>query len=242
MRVSPIEPILSFALPPRCPGCGVVTTAEHRFCVACWTSLRFLAPPWCAGCHVPFAYDRGAGARCGDCLANPPRHAGVDAAVVYGPVARTVVLRLKYGGRAAFADTAARLMARHLPRDAALIVPVPLHRWRLWSRGYNQAALIAAALSRMSAVPSDAALLVRRRATPVLRGIGAAERRQAVRGAFATSPNARERIAGRSIVLVDDVYTSGATTDACVATLLAGGAARVSVLCWARVLEATEMD
>jgi ComF family protein len=242
MRVPLIEPILSFALPPRCAGCGVVATADHRFCAACWGSLRFLAPPWCASCHTPFAFDRGEGVRCGDCLADPPRHAGVDAAVVYGPVARTLALRLKYAGRAAFAETAARLMLRHLPGDAELIVPVPLHRWRLWSRGYNQAALIAAVLARMSGVASDATILRRRRATPVLRGLGAAGRRKAVRGAFDLSPGAAKRLAGKRIVLVDDVHTSGATAEACAATMLHAGAARVSILCWARVLDEAVAD
>lgn len=231
-----IEPLVSFALPPRCPGCGVVTTSDHRFCMTCWGDLRFLAPPWCAGCHTPFEFDRGAGARCGDCLANPPRHAGVDAAVAYGDVARTVALRLKYGGRAAFAETAARLMARHLPADTELIVPVPLHRWRLWSRGYNQAGLIGAALSRISGVRHDPHVLARRKATPVLQGLGANARLKAVRGAFSVLD--RTVVNGRRIVLVDDVHTSGATSAACVDVLLKAGAARVSVLCWARVLDA----
>lgn len=242
MRVSLLDPVLSFALPPRCAGCGVVTTADHRFCAGCWASLRFLAPPWCASCHTPFDYDRGEDARCGDCLADPPRHAGIDAAVIYGPVARTVALRLKYAGRAAFAETAARLMLRHLPGDADLIVPVPLHRWRLWSRGYNQAALIAAVLARMSGVASDPAILRRRRATPVLRGLGAAGRRKAVRGAFAIAPEAGAQLANKRVVLVDDVHTSGATADACAVTMLRGGAAQVSVLCWARVLDGAVVD
>lgn len=234
------EPLLSLALPPRCPGCGAVTDQPHRFCSDCWSSFQFLTPPWCAACHTPFAFDRGVDARCGDCLAAPPRHAGLDAAVAYGPVARTVALRLKYAGRAAFAETAARLMLRHLPADAELIVPVPLHRWRLWSRGYNQAGLIAIALSRLSGVAADNGVLVRRHATPVLRGLGRAGRRRAVSGAFAIADGATLR--GRRIALVDDVHTSGATSDACVRALLGAGAARVHVLCWARVLDPAAAD
>ena len=229
--------LIDLVLPPRCPGCGEVVAAQGRFCPGCWTSLRFLAPPWCAGCNRPFEHDRGAGVRCAGCLATPPRHAGIRAAVAYGDVARTVALKLKYAGRTAYADVAAGAMHRLVPDDAGLLVPVPLHRTRLWWRGYNQAALIAAALSRRSGVPADVMVLERRRATPSLRGHDPAARRRAVRGAFAVEPRRRERLDGRHVVLVDDVHTTGATTDACVATLLAGGASRVTILAWARVLD-----
>jgi ComF family protein len=236
MLATLLHPVIALALPPRCAGCGTITNSDHRFCTACWGSLRFLGPPWCVACHAPFDHDHGPDARCGACLAAPPRHGGVDAAVAYGPVARTVALRLKYGGRAAFAETAARLMLRHLPRDAELLLPVPLHRWRLWSRGYNQAGLIAAALSQASGVAWASDVLIRRRATPVLKGLGASGRRRAVAGAFVVPAARRPEIAGRRIVLVDDVFTSGATAEACVTALRAGGAARVSILCWARVI------
>lgn len=210
---------------------------DHHFCAACWGSLHFLGPPWCAACNRPFVYDRGAGARCTDCTARPPPHAGVRAAVAYGDVARTLALRLKYGGRTAFAETAARQMMRLMPGDADLIVPVPLHRWRLWSRGFNQAALIAASLTRASGVPQDPLLLRRPRATPPLRAMGKAARARAVAGVFAVV-DPRARLRGAHVVLVDDIHTSGATTDACTRVLLKGGAGRVTILCWARVLDA----
>lgn len=238
-----LDPVLALfrragnlALPPRCAGCGAIVGEPHRFCQHCWGSLDLLGPPWCAGCNRPFAYDRGAEARCADCLTRPPRHAGVRAAVGYGAVARTLALRLKYGGRTGDAVTAARLMARHLPPDADLLVPVPLHRTRLWSRGYNQAALIATALAAQQGIAVERSALRRVRATPVLRGLGAAQRRRAVRGAFTVDEGVAVRLARRAIVLVDDVYTSGATADACTAALLGAGAGRVTVLAWARVL------
>ena len=159
------------------------------------------------------------------------------AAVAYGDVARTVALRLKYGGRTAFAETVARQMARLMPEGAELLVPVPLHRWRIWSRGFNQAALIARALTRATGVANDPMLLLRARATPVLRGMGARGRAKAVAGAFRTRSNAGERLGGKAVVLIDDIHTSGATSDACTRVLLQTGAASVTILCWARVLD-----
>jgi ComF family protein len=230
--------VLDFALPPRCPGCGAIVGEPHRFCLDCWRSLAFLGEPCCVRCGLPFAYE-GEG-ECGRCLAEPPAFDRLRAAVAYGEVSRQVALRLKYSGRPGLAATLAHFMLRHLDRGDGrpepLLVPVPLHRWRIWKRGYNQAALIAAALSRLSGLPAGLDLLRRTRATPPLRGLGRRERALAVRGAFAPAPGARQRLCGRRIVLVDDVYTSGATASACARTLKRAGAASVEMLCWARVV------
>lgn len=236
LLLAPLRYVADFALPARCPGCGAVTGEEHRFCATCWSGLRFLGPPWCAGCHVPFAYDRGEDAQCAKCLADPPQHAGVRAAVAYGDVARTVALRLKYGGRTAFAETVGRQMARLMPEGADVLLPVPLHRWRLWSRGFNQAALIATSLTRANGVPNDPLMLRRIKATPPLRAMGPKARARAVAGVFRVIDPARS-LKGKSVVLIDDIHTSGATTDGCTRVLLRAGAAKVTILCWARVLD-----
>ncbi|HEY0148801.1 MAG TPA: ComF family protein [Allosphingosinicella sp.] len=228
---------LDFALPPRCPACGVITVDPHQFCLPCWTSLVFLGDPCCACCGLPFEYDPGEGL-CGRCIADPPRFDRLRAAVGYGEVARRVALKLKYSGRPGVAETLAALMVRHLhsaPSDA-LLVPVPLHRWRIWKRGYNQSALIAAALSRRTGLELAPDLLRRVKATPPLRGMGRRERAETVRGAFRVPSEAKERLRGRHLILVDDVYTSGATASACAKALKRAGAAEVEVLCWARVL------
>ncbi len=175
-------------------------------------------------------------------MADPPLHSGVRAAVAYGDVARSVALKLKYSGRLACAETMARAMARLMPKDADLLVPVPLHRWRIWSRGFNQAALIATALSRAGGIPAEAELLCRVKATPVLRGLGAKGRAKAVSGAFALAPGSVGKLGGKTVVLVDDVHTSGATAAACTRVLKRGGAAKVILLCWARVLGSQALD
>lgn len=230
--------LLDFALPPRCPGCGAITGEPHRFCLDCWSSLTFLGDPCCACCGLPFAYPAGGDSLCGRCLADPPPFDRLRAAVAYGEVSRQVALKLKYNGRPGLAETLAHFMLRHLgPGEGdALLVPVPLHRWRIWKRGYNQAALIASALSRRSGLPVGLDLLARTRATPPLQGLGRRERTLAVRGAFKVRPQVRERLAGRAVLLVDDVYTSGATASACARALKRGGAASVGILCWARVV------
>jgi ComF family protein len=235
--------MLDFALPPRCPGCGAIALEPHRFCLACWRSLTFLGDPCCACCGLPFAYAGGDGALCGRCLAEPPPFDRLRAAVAYGDVSREVALKLKYSGRLGLAETLAHFMLRHVRsgerrsgEGEAILVPVPLHRWRIWKRGYNQAALIASALARRTGLPAGLDLLVRTRATPPLRGLGRRERALAVRGAFKVPPGARPRLAGRPVLLVDDVYTSGATATACARALKRSGAASVEILCWARVV------
>ncbi|MGX5714038.1 double zinc ribbon domain-containing protein [Sphingopyxis terrae subsp. ummariensis] len=233
--------LLDYALPPRCPGCGLVVGEVGQFCLDCWNSLHFLDGPACARCSVPLPTALpGVASECGACLADPPPFDGAPAALAYGPVARTVALRLKYGRRLGHARLMARLMARPFEALAGeaepLLVPVPLHRWRLWSRGFNQAALIADELARLTGAAHDPHLLVRRKATAALRGKGRREREKIVAGAFALAPDAKTRAAGRHLVLIDDVHASGATLRAAARALRRSGAARVSALCWARVV------
>ncbi|PSJ39742.1 ComF family protein [Allosphingosinicella deserti] len=234
--------LLDFALPPRCPSCGIIVPDPHRFCLACWNGLHFLGAPCCVRCGLPFDFDAGIDSECAGCLADPPPFDRLRAAVAYGDIARKVALKLKYSGRPGVAETLAALMVRHLAAadDEALLVPVPLHRWRIWSRGYNQSALIADALSTRTGTACAKELLRRDRHTPPLRGLGRRERADAVRGVFALAQGAAETINGRRIVLVDDVFTTGATVGACARALKRGGAARVDILCWARVVKSED--
>jgi ComF family protein len=234
--------VLDFALPPRCPGCGAVTSDPHSFCFSCWQELRFLGEPCCARCGLPFEYDSGPGEECGSCLAAPPSYDALRAAVAYGETARKVALKLKYSSRPGVAETLAHFMQRHVAGEEpdAILTPVPLHRWRIWARGYNQSALIASALARRTGHRAELDLLRRVKATPALRGLGKRERALSVRGVFKVPDHARELLKGRLILLVDDVHTSGATANACAKALKQAGAARVNIICWARVLSLSD--
>lgn len=158
------------------------------------------------------------------------------AAVAYGDVPRTIALKLKYGRKIALARTMARYMAPLLgpANDDSVVVPVPLHRWRLWNRGFNQSGLIARELGRRWNLPVDDQLLFRAKRTPPLKGMNYKQRHSAVRGAFGIAPTLR--LDGRTIVLIDDVLTSGSTAEACARTLRKAGAARVELISWARVV------
>lgn len=243
--VAPLRLALDYALPPRCAGCGAIVEADGRFCADCWADMRFLGDPCCSACGLPFEVDAGPDAHCGACLAEPPPWTSARAALAYGDVARGVALRLKYGRRTGLARLMAHAMLRHLPEDlrlapgAALIVPVPLHRGRLWQRGFNQSLLIARALAREAGVPVDPYTLRRIRATRPLHRLGPKARERMVAGAFALDPARAGRIAGKTILLVDDIHTSGATARACTRILQKGGARAVHLLCWARALPGT---
>lgn len=230
--------IVDFALPERCPACGAIATNGGAFCSGCWSELTFLGQPACATCDLPLPYGGEEAAQCAACLAKPPRHNGVKAAVAYGDISRHVALRLKYAGRIGLAKMIAGQLVRYvrdLPVDS-LLVPVPLHWTRLWSRSFNQSALIAREVARLSGHQHVPDLLRRTRRTTPLGGLNPTERRKMVGGAFDLHPKRAGLAKGRPILLVDDVYTSGATTDACVRVLKKGGASTVTILCWARVL------
>jgi ComF family protein len=228
---------IDLLLPPRCAACGTIVDAQGSFCVRCFAALPFITAPMCASCGLPFETPQPDGALCGACLATPPRFTA-RAALAYDGPAREVVLRLKHGDRAHLAaDMAAHLRraAGELP-DEALIVPVPLHRWRLWKRGYNQAAELAKALAAATRTPLLVDALVRRRATRSSQGLNPAERRRNLAGAIRLARRAKPLIADKCIILVDDVLTTGATADACARVLRRGGAASVRLVTLARVV------
>ena len=235
---------LDLLLPPRCLNCGAVVESAGALCGSCWREVRFLAPPLCAICGLPFDFQSPAeaGALCGVCLRERPAFDRARAVFRYDQASRRLVLNFKHGDRIDAAKGFAVWMARAgaaLLEEADLIAPVPLHRSRLFRRRYNQAALLALALPRRDGCACIPDLLVRRVRTPPLGGLGPAARRRRLRRVFAVRPRHLERIDGRRVLLIDDVFTTGATASECARTLRAAGASAVDVLTLARVVRET---
>lgn len=230
---------LDLLLPPRCLACGSIVDRQGTLCAACWRGIAFIGPPMCACCGLPFEIAAGPGALCGACVATPPVWRRARAALVYDDGSRPLVLGFKHGDRTHAAIPFARWMAHagaELLAGADLVVPVPLHPWRLFLRRYNQSALLARAVARQSGVALLVDAVVRRRRTPSQGGLNRRQRALNVRGAFRVRRGAAARVRGQRIVLVDDVLTTGATVTACARALLSAGAASVDVLALARVV------
>jgi ComF family protein len=232
-----VHRLLDGALPPRCLACGTIVGSGGTLCSTCWSDVAFIAAPLCAACGVPLsAVPDGETVLCGSCLSKRPPWQRARAVFRYKGVGRDLVLAFKHGDRLDAAPPLARWLARagaELLADADVIVPVPLHRRRLFARRYNQSAVLALTLGKITgrAVAVDA--LARIRPTPTQGGLGRHARADNVRGAIvARRPSA---VKGRRVVVVDDVLTTGATVGVCVNALLRAGAVSVDILTLARV-------
>ncbi len=229
---------LDWLIPPQCLTCHGEVGEASGLCVACWTKLSFIEAPFCDRLATPLPYDQGEGVVSAAALADPPEWERARAAVIFDEAARVLVHALKYRDRHEAGLVMARLMQRagaDILERADAVVAVPLYRWRLWRRRYNQSALLAQHICRASGKPFCPGFLRRLRRTRSQTGLDHEERRRNVRNAFTVPEECLSRIAGKSIVLVDDVRTTGATLEACARALKAAGAAHVDVLTFALV-------
>jgi ComF family protein len=233
--------LLDTLLPLRCLGCGVVVETG-ALCTACWSGLDHIAAPACARCGLPFGHDEGPDALCGGCLAEPPAFDRARAALRYNDLSARLIIGFKHSDKLHHLDAFVRWLERAAGADLAgadLVCCVPLHRRRLWHRRFNQSALLANALARCAGKVSAPDLLVRRRATPSQAGLNRRQRIDNLRGAMIVRSGMETRVSGRRILLVDDVYTTGATVDACAKALRRAGADHIGVVTLARVVRET---
>ncbi len=235
-----VDAVLDLLFPPSCIACRRAVEAGPGLCAACWRSMRFIERPFCERLGVPFDQDLGPGLLSPEAIAHPPAYGRARAVARFedGP-ARQLLHALKYGDRLDLARPLGAWMARagsEILAETDLLIPVPLHRTRLWRRQFNQAALLAREVSRVSGIAWDPMPLQRVKATASQVGMTRPQRMTNVQGAFRVAPHRTGVIAGRRILLVDDVLTTGSTLNAAARALLRAGATSVDVLVFARVV------
>jgi ComF family protein len=226
-------------LPPQCLACGTVVDEPDALCGQCWAAMTFFAPPWCTVCGLPFPHPMGEGAVCADCARERVSWDRARAVMRYDKHSRRLVLALKHADRTHLAKALGGWMRRaggEILDGVDFIVPVPLHWTRLFARRYNQAGLLAHAIHAAGGPPVAPDWLIRRRRTPSQGRLGALARARNVRGAFALRPG--HSVAGKRLVIVDDVLTTGATAEECARVLRRRGAEFIGVLTLARALRA----
>lgn len=231
--------LVAIVYPPTCIACQAATGEAQALCSACWRGIGFIERPYCERLGTPFPVDLGTGLLSPAAIADPPVFARARAVCRFEGTARELVHRLKYGDRVELSLTLGRMMAqagRELAADADLVLPVPLHRTRLWRRRFNQAAALARAVSRETGLPLATMPLTRIRRTRQQVGLTRTQRADNLQGAFHVSTAMRGLVEGRRILLVDDVLTTGATVNAASRALLRAGASAVDVLTFARVV------
>lgn len=231
--------IADLVYPPACPGCGVILAGQPSFCATCWREIRFIERPYCEVLGIPFGYDPGEGMVSAEAIATPPVFDRLRSVAIHeGPV-RHLVHGLKYRDRTDLAPMMAAWMLRASERhvlECDGILPVPLHRWRFAGRKFNQSAELARHLAHLSGRPFLPATLVRVKKTARQVGLTARRREENVRAAFKVVPSREMEVSGKHLVLVDDVFTTGATVSSATRALKKAGAAEVTVLTFAMAI------
>jgi len=237
--------VLDTILPPHSLITGkVITRIDGDADTELWQYLKFIDDPCCTVCGFPFEFEQGDNAQCMRCQAHTPNFDHARAAITYDDNSRKLILDFKHGGRTDGVKFFAAQMLRagqKILAGADMLIPVPLHPMRLRSRRFNQATLLARALSQLNDIPYQTEILTRRKNTPSQAGQTFLGRKRNVSGAFGVRPQQADLIKGKHIVLIDDVYTTGSTISACAKTLKRAGAGRVDALTFMRVVRPQEI-
>lgn len=237
VNLSPFKHLVNFLIPVRCTKCGVILENGNGLCATCWTTIPFITKPYCACCGLPFEFDIEDGARCAACLRTPPPYQTARSVFVYTAQSRDLILRFKHMDSIHTAPLFASWMVNALENvQDPLCIPVPLHWTRLFMRTYNQAGLLARSIAKDKGWSYDPSLLVRKRRTSSQGHLSPKERARNIRGAFRVPENKKKAVLNKTILLVDDVFTTGATLSACSTALLKAGAKEVHALTLGRVV------
>ncbi len=241
MAAEAIKAVADVLIPPLCLGCHEPLGIHHALCAKCWSEIDFIRAPLCDRLGIPMPFDTGGSLISADAAANPPRYDRARVVARFDGPMRNLVHDFKFRDQQNARSLFGRWLAeagRELVEEADLVVPVPLNRLRLFTRRYNQAALLGQELAQVCGLAYEPLILVRTRRTAPQVGLTRRERQKNVRGAFAVPPKRRKLVEARNILLVDDVITTGATADAAARCLKKAGAARVDVLLLARAVDA----
>ncbi|MEK9672492.1 MAG: ComF family protein [Rhodospirillaceae bacterium] len=231
--------VLDVLLPPHCLKCRMPVDEPGSLCATCWNAITSLGSPACGVCGLPFEFNAGDYALCSGCIRRRAVYERARSVFAYDDASRDLILGFKHADRTEAAPAFARWLARAaggMAAEADIVAPVPLHWTRFWRRRYNQSAILASALARRLDKPVIPDLLMRVRRTPPQGGLGGAGRYRKVRGVLKLTPRFADRVRGWRVLLIDDVYTAGATAEACARVLLRGGAGAVDLLTLARVV------
>ena len=237
--------VLDTVLPPHSLITGqILANSEENADTELWQHLKFIDDPCCTACGFPFEFEQGQEALCIRCHAHTPGFDHARAAITYDDSSRKLILDFKHGGRTDGVKFFAAQMlraGRQMLENADMLIPVPLHQARLRQRRFNQAALLARAISQLNDIPYQTEILKRTKNTPSQGGQTFSGRRRNVSGAFGVNPEQKDLVKGKHVVLIDDVYTTGSTLSACAKTLKRVGAARVDALTFMRVVRPQEI-
>lgn len=235
-----LKTVIDFILPPRCIVTGDIVDNQGMLSPKAWTKLTFISDPQCQKCGIPFEFDDGnSQSTCMKCLDRPPAYHKARSALVYDDASRDLVLAFKHGDKTHYIMGFLPWLKRagqELITDSDIVMPVPLHQIRLIQRRYNQAGIIARFLAKDCSKTLVLGGLERVRSTPPQGFMNATERQKNVRRAFAVSTKHKKAIQGKTILLIDDVLTTGATIEECTQTLMAAGAKAVNVLTLTRTI------
>lgn len=238
-----VQSFLNWLLPPRCPITGALVGESGTLSGQYWSKLSFIQKPFCSCCGTPFTVETEEieTIRCGTCLREPPDYTSARAVLKYDDASSEMILRFKHGDATHLSTLFAQWLDQlaQIPSTSheMIVMPVPLHRWRLIKRRYNQASLIAKQFAKRRNLPFYAHSLKRTKSTESQGKKTKAARHENVQSAFFIPKKYYPLLADKHVVLIDDVLTSGATVNACARTLYKAGVKEVHVLTICRVVQ-----